>query len=415
VRPSASLFRLIWGDDVDTPLRPVLAVTFAAALGFSSVWSFIGIWAIEDLGVSSSQLGVGFLFGAAAAAVGGYLGGHLSDYIGRKPLIVGGFAVQAGFVLLFAVADSVLLGLSLLALSGIFASVGAAASQALVADAVPSDRHEAAYASVRVAQNLGVTLGPVIGGLLLLGEHWSRLFVGVSAMLVVAVLLAGRLLPSRGAYSPEQAPERGSFAVIRRDHAFLLFLLSGALAYLVYVAYETVLPISVVDTHGLSPSTWGFLVIINPALVTLFQLRLTRRVAHIPAGPKLVVAMLLMGFPFLLLSVNGSIAVLAFVIAVFVLGEMLWVPTSQAIVAGLAPADVRGAYMGAFGSTAAVGFALGPFAGLQIREVSGDTAMWSFFATVSVAAAVTGVLAVAAAQGKGRAPVEPLAQTAADA
>ena len=32
---------------------------------------------------------------------------------------------------------------------------------------------------------------------------------------------------------------------------------------------------------------------------------------------------------------------------------MLWVPTSQAIVAGLAPEDVRGAYMGAFGSTAA--------------------------------------------------------------
>ena len=48
------------------------------------------------------------------------------------------------------------------------------------------------------------------------------------------------------------------------------------LAYLVYVSYETVLPITAVDSHGLSPSTWGFLVIINPALVTFFQLRLTR-------------------------------------------------------------------------------------------------------------------------------------------
>ena len=85
-----------------------------------------------------------------------------------------------------------------------------------------------------------------------------------------------------------------------------------------------------------------------------------------------------------------------FVIVVFVIGEMLWVPTSQAIVARLAPADVRGAYMGAFGSTAAVGFALGPFIGLQLRQASGDAAMWSFFAAVSVAAAVTGALAVAA-------------------
>ena len=76
------------------------------------------------------------------------------------------------------------------------------------------------------------------------------------------------------------------------------------LAYLVYVAYEVALPISLTDTHGLSPALWGFLVIINPALVTLFQLRLTRRVSGIPLRPKLVVAMLLMGFPFLLLSVS---------------------------------------------------------------------------------------------------------------
>jgi len=44
----------------------------------------------------------------------------------------------------------------------------------------------------------------------------------------------------------------------------------------------------------------------------------------------------LMGVPFLLLNVNGSAPVIAFVILLFVLGEMLWVPTSQAVVAALA-------------------------------------------------------------------------------
>ena len=42
---------------------------------------------------------------------------------------------------------------------------------------------------------------------------------------------------------------------------------------------------------------------------------------------------------------------MALVILIFVIGEMLWIPASQAIVAGLAPADLRGAYMGAFAST----------------------------------------------------------------
>gem|GEM_PF-4992865 len=48
-------------------------------------------------------------------------------------------------------------------------------------------------------------------------------------------------------------------------------------AWLVYVAYEVVLPVSLVDGYGYEPAAWGFLVRINPLLVTLFQLRLTGR------------------------------------------------------------------------------------------------------------------------------------------
>jgi predicted MFS family arabinose efflux permease len=250
-------------------------------------------------------------------------------------------------------------------------------------------------------------MGPPIGGFFLLLGDWNALFVGISLLASVSFAVAVRLIPSRGAYTPEKAPERGSFGVIARDHAFLLFLVSGGLAYLVYVSYETVLPISLVDTYGIAPATWGFLVIVNPLLVTFFQLRLTRRVSRIPPAPKLVVAMLLMGFPFLLLSVTSALPVIALVIAVFVLGEMLWVPTSQSVIASLAPEDVRGAYMGAFGSTGAFGFALAPFAGLAIRDAAGDTAMWSFFAAVSVVAAVVGAAACAIAFGR-RAATQPL-------
>jgi predicted MFS family arabinose efflux permease len=271
--------------------------------------------------------------------------------------------------------------------------MGWAATQALVADLVPPARHEAAFASLRVANNLGVVLGPVLGGLLLL-VSWEALFLGVSILSGAVFLLAWRFLPAGGAYAPETKPERGSFAVVSRDRVFLLFLSSTALAYVVYTAYETVLPISLVDTHGLAPSTWGFLVIINPLMVTLFQLRLTRRVAHVPPLPKLVAAMLLMGLPFMLLSVSAAVPVVAAVILVFVVGEMLWVPTSQAIAAGLAPVDLRGAYLGAFSSMGAFGFAVAPFTGLLVRDAAGDTAMWSFFAAMSIVSAGVGAFAV---------------------
>jgi predicted MFS family arabinose efflux permease len=400
-------FRLIWGDDVERALRPLLIVGFVGSLAGSACWTFVGIWAIDALDASSKQLGLYFVVAAVVSAGMGYLGGHISDHLGRRPVILVGWSLTALIPLSWTLVDDFGTALPLLLLVSLFAPIAMAATQALVADVVPPERHEHSYASLRVANNLGVTLGPPIGGALLITGSYDVLWIGVAFVGVLETFLAWRLLPSRGEYTPEEPPARGSFGVIRRDRAFLVFLVSMVLANLVYFAFEVVLPISAVDSHGLSPAAWGFLVVINPALVTFFQLRLTRRVERFPAAPKLALAMLLMGWPFLLLSVNASIAVMALVILIFVIGEMLWIPTSQSIVAGLAPADLRGAYMGAFASTSSAGFALGPFIGLQIRGGYGDTAMWSFFAVVSVIAAALGIVACRYAFGIRKARLAP--------
>src|SRR5207237_1283418 len=261
---------------------------FAGSLGGSTVWSFVGIWAIERLHASQVAVGLAFLVSAIVGAASGYVGGHLSDYLGRRPLILLAWACQAGLILGFLGAGGrELVGLGLVCVGGLFFQVGSAASQAMIPDLLPAE-----------------------------------------------------------------PPTRHSFGVIVHDRPFLLFLASSALAWLVYVSFEVVLPISLVRSHGLAPSTWGFLAVVNPLVVTLFQLRLTRRLRPVSAAVKLAVALPLMGFPFLLLRAVAAIPAVALMILVFVIGEMLWVPTSQTIVAGLAPEAVRGADMGVFGSMA---------------------------------------------------------------
>jgi predicted MFS family arabinose efflux permease len=403
----ARLFRLIWGGDVDRALRPVLAVSLAGSIANASAYPFMGIWAIKELHAPQTKLAFTYLVGAALSLLVGYAAGHFSDRVGRRPLILAGWGFQALVPLaLLAVGHHVYAGLALLAALPAFGSLGGAADQAMIADLVAPERREAAYASVRVAANLGVTIGPPIGGLLLIGGHWNHLWLGTLALSSGGFLIAWRFIPRRGAYAPEGPPERGSFGVIIRDSPFLLFMLSSVFATMTYVATETLLPISVTTTHHLAPATWGVLMVVNPLLVTVFQLRLTRWTAAIPGWIKLGVAMPLMGVPFLLLNVNGSAPVIAFVILLFVIGEMLWVPTSQAVVAALAPADIRGAYMGAFGSTWSVGWALTPFLGLQVRSAYGDATMWMCVAAVGVIAGITGAVA---ARGHDGGPATPAA------
>src|SRR5919199_591051 len=370
------IVRLVWGPEVDPALRPILAIGLVRSAAGATVWTFVGIWAVEHLGAGQTAVGATYLVSALVGVGAGYLGGHLSDHVGRRPLILVSWALQIGLLLGFVAAgDRELVGLGLMCLGGLFFQLGSAADQALVADLVPPERHEAAYAAVRVAMNLGVTLGPPFGGALLALASWPLLFSGAAALSAAGLGLALRYLPRRGAYAPEEPPARHSFGVIARDRVFLLFFVSAALAWLVYVAFEVVLPISLVDSHGIGPSTWGLLVVVNPLMVTLFQLRLTRRLRPISAAWKLGVGIPLMGLPFLVLPVFDAVPGVGLAILLFVVGEMLWVPTSQTVVVGLAPEDVRGAYMGAFGTTAAIGFALGPFLGLQVRERLRDGAL----------------------------------------
>ena len=390
----ARIFRLVWGGDVDRALRPVLAVGLTGSIAGSALFPFLGIWAIKELHVSQSALATAFLVGALLSGAVGYVGGHVSDHVGRRPMILVGWGFQALVpVGLLLVGDNKLAGLTLLALLPAFGALGGAADQAMVADLVAPERQEAAYASVRVAQNLGVTIGPPLGGLCLIGGNWNHLFLGVLPLGLLAASIAYRYIPRGGAYAPDGPPQRGSFAVIIRDNPFLLFMLSSVFATMTYVATETLLPISATTTHNLAPAAWGVLMVVNPLLVTVFQLRLTRWTARIPPSVKLGVAMPMMGVPFLLLNVNGSAPVIALVIFIFVIGEMLWVPTSQAVVAALAPPDIRGAYMGAFGGTWSVGWALTPFLGLQVRDNYGDATMWMAVASVGVLAGITGFVA----------------------
>jgi MFS family permease len=100
------LFRLIWGDSVESALRPLLFVGFAGSLAGSATWTFMGIWAVDELGAPSSQLGAYFVVAAVVSTTFGYLGGNISDHLGRRPVILAGWSLTAAVPVTWTVADS---------------------------------------------------------------------------------------------------------------------------------------------------------------------------------------------------------------------------------------------------------------------------------------------------------------------
>jgi hypothetical protein len=103
-----------------------------------------------------------------------------------------------------------------------------------------------------------------------------------------------------------------------------------------------------------------------------------------------------MGLPFLALIAGSSVVVIAAVIVVFVVGDMLWIPTSQALAAELAPPTLRGTYFGALAAMTGPAWTLVPLIALELRAAGGVAAVWLFFATAALVGATVGVAAARA-------------------
>jgi MFS family permease len=394
--PLRRLLKATLGGELDRPVLPVAAVSFVYAASFSTFWVYVGVYAVKGLGWPAGRVGLLFLFTAPTAAVANYWSGRLSDRLGRKRLIVASFALSTVNVLaLAAVGRGSVLPFILIIVQGVIGAPAYSLDRVAAADLVPDQaRRESAFATLRVATNLGAFSGPPAAALLIYAGGWTAFLVGLAALGGVGVLVAHGLLPATGRPPEPKRNHNVSLMDVVRDRPFALLLLSTLFAFTDYCGFEAVLPVIAVTTFGLSPSTWGLLVVISPLLVVLLQLRLTRMTTRIPTAERLAVAILLMGLPFVALGSSAGVAVIACVIVVFILGEMIWMPTSQVVAAELAPPAARGTYFGVLAAMTGPAWTLAPLIALELRGHAGVISVWIFFAAVAVAGALAGLAAV---------------------
>jgi predicted MFS family arabinose efflux permease len=399
-------FRRIFGGDVDPVLKPVLVSVGFGALGQFAFFAFFAVWALTQRDAPATHVGLAYTCSALAAVGGSLLGGRVSDRIGRQPVIFAGASVQALAPVLLLVPDLPLeLAYGVLVTMGFSQPIRGTAQRALLADLVGDERREEAFGAFRVVLNAGATLGPVVGAGLV-SWRWDSLFAGITFAFALSSLAALRLPES--ARRPAVTGLAPSVLPLLRDRAFLAVFVATVAGWCTYSAFELLTPISLTQSHGLEPATWGLLYALNPVVIVLLQLRVTRWASFASRGARLAAGVLLMGTPYFLLELNDALAVIVAVLLVVVLGEMLWAPASEALVAGMAPPALRGVYLGTANAASWGGMALAPAFGLQARAAFGERGMWLLVAGIACAGAILYLVAARRAEQESARDRSPL-------
>lgn len=130
------------------------------------------------------------------SATGTY-GGQLSDRLGRKPLIVGGWLLYAAVYFAFAGAGAAWQAWTLFAVYGVFYGMTEGTEKALVADIVPRARRGAAFGWYNLAIGLGALPASLIFGWIWDNHGAPRAFVFGATLALVAAVMMAVVAPSR--------------------------------------------------------------------------------------------------------------------------------------------------------------------------------------------------------------------------
>lgn len=359
----------------------VVVVSFIDRIGGTLLFPFFALYITQKFSVGMTEAGILLGMSSLFGLIGSTIGGALTDKFGRKQLILFGLIFSAISTLTFGLVNSMAVLYPLMIVVGLLSSVAHPAHDAMIADILPEKQRQEGFGILRVVGNLSWIIGPTIGGVIA-NVNFFYLFVidSVISCLVAAIIF--RTIPETKP-EPQAHAQSESFLqtvvgyrVVLKDFAFMAFMVAGMLMLIVYQQMYSSLSVYLRDNHGINPSGYGFLMTTSAITVVLFQFWVSRSIKYRPQFLMMAFGTVFYMIGFALFGVVAAYALFALNIVIITIGEMIVVPTSQAIATNFAPEDMRGRYMAIFGLSWAIPSTIGPGAAGYILDNYNPDLLW---------------------------------------
>jgi MFS family permease len=364
------------------PFWVLMAGTLIDRLGMNLIIPFLAIYVAQRFDARITQIGLIYTIFAAGSGMGNVLAGALADRFGRRFTLILGMTCAATARAALGLADD-FTGLYIAAgFAGLFGAIGWPAQLAMTADLLGPQKRANGFGIQRVVINSTFALGPLVGGFfgprigylpLFLLDALTSYFV---AFIVFSKLPETR--PQKQADMPNETFTQtlAGYGRVLQDRTFLAFILISIFTVSAFMQMSTTLSIYLVKFQQMPESFFGALVMLNALMVVFLQIPITRRVSEVPLMGVMIAgnAFYLVGFGSYGLSPSVPLFIIA--MALITIGEMLVIPTSQALTALLAPPDMRARYVATERFNWIIAQALSPLVAGAIMDRSDPRWVW---------------------------------------
>lgn len=321
---------------------------FAAVTGVGIVVPLLPIYA-HDLGASG--LYIGLVFGAFSMSRTFFLPyfGRLSDLKGRKPIIVPGFFAYALISVAFIYSEAVNTLIAIRFFHGIASAMLMPVIQAYIGDITPSGREGTTMGLFNMSLFLGLSLGPLIGGVIKDSFSLQTSFICMGSLALIGFFLSLWLLPPTSS-EPGIKTRNASFSwktLLYDRHLVGLFLFRFAYLVCVGIIWGFI-PLYADTKFAVSSSLIGVLIMLGIFISGLIHIPMGYIADRISKKLMVVVGGLIVSYAILSFEWAGQVQDLVMASIFFGLGGGIAMPALMAM------AVLRGSKTNAMGSVMAL-------------------------------------------------------------
>lgn len=310
------------------------------------VLPFLSIYLNEDIQLSFSDVGTVMACFGLGAVTGSWLGGKLTDRIGYYKVMVRSLMSTGILFILLQYLDtfySICLGVFLvITVADMFRP---AMFVALSAYSKPENKTRS-VTLVRLAINLGFSVGPAVGGIIVTLWSYSGLFWIDGITCILATVLMVLVLNPKKAKVLDEIKTENPQSVFK-DKAFMVFLFAMFLFGVIFLQLLSTIPLFYRNGHALSELEIGLLLGANGLLIFLFEMPLISWLENSKASKLglILFGAVLTTLSFLVFNVSSWSGVLVISMFLITVGEMIAFPFSNTFTYVMAKKGNIGEYM----------------------------------------------------------------------
>jgi MFS family permease len=344
----------------------LVLVNFIDKLGGSLIFPFFALYITKRYAVDMQAVGGLFAIWGVSSFAGSFMGGALTDRLGRKGMIIFSLIATSLFSLAFGFVPTFSIFMVVGFISGLFTDIGGPAYQAVVADLLPEEKRAQGFGIIRVAFNLSAAIGPAVGGLIAAHSYLALFIIDAVISLIAAGVVFFTLPETKPQKSPGEKQEStlqtfGGYLKVLKNGPFMIFAAVSTLAWFVYMNMNTTLGVYLRNAHGTPDSGYGLLLSLNAVMVVLFQFPITRKIEKKPPMLMMALGAAFLAAGFVFYGVFSAYILFMVAMALITIAEMILVPVANALSVKFAPEDMRGRYSFVYGLSWGIAFTIGPY------------------------------------------------------